>query len=293
MENDNLIWHERPGIFKPYLILGLSGWANAGEVPSSVLWYLLSRFEAVLFAEIKPDRFYIYQSAGSESKRPVVNIENGLIQSYSLVTTNFWYHKAESGEHDIIFVQGPEPEQGWNEYTEIILSLIQEYQVDKIITLGGTFDAIPHTIPTRITGVVSHSDLKAEVEEQGIELTSYKGPSSIHTFLMVGAAKKDIPMISLWAHTPHYIQVTNFIACHDIMLKLSGLLGLKIDLEVARKDSEYLVNQIDETIEKKPELREYLKTLESEYRKGNPASPRSINRNIVKEIEELFPDSQS
>jgi hypothetical protein len=87
--------------------------------------------------------------------------------------------------------------------------------------------------------------------------------------------------------------VTNFIACHDIMLKLSGLLGLKIDLEVARKDSEYLVNQIDETIAKKPELQEYLKTLESEYRKGNPESRRYINRNIVKEIEELFPDSQS
>jgi proteasome assembly chaperone (PAC2) family protein len=293
MESENLIWHEKPVPSKPFLILALSGWGNAGEVPSSVLWYLLSRFESVLFAEIKPDKFYIYQSAGSENKRSVVNIENGLIQSYSMVTTNFWYHKAEPGEHDIIFVQGPEPEQGWSEYTEIILNLIQEYQVEKIVTLGGAFDAIPHTVSTRITGVVSHSDLKAEVEEQGIELVSYKGPTSINTFLMVEAAKKDIPVISLWAHTPHYIQVTNFIACYDIMLKLSGLLGLKIDLEIAKKDSEYLANQIDQAVEKKPELQEYLKTLESEYHKGNPDNQRSINKNIVKEIEDLFRDSQT
>lgn len=293
MDDDRLIWYEKPILNKPYMIMAFTGWANAGDVSSSILWYLITRFEASLCAELKPDQFYNYQTTDNENKRPIVNIENGMIQSFSLVTTNFWCHKNLLGQHDIIFISGPEPDHGWNEFTELILGLAVEYQVEKIITIGGTFDAIPHTAPPKISAVVSHSDLKIEVEEQGIELISYKGPSSIHSYLMLGATKKEIPMISIWSHTPHYIQVTNFIACYNVMLKISGLLDLKIDLEVARNDSEYLYTQIDQAIEKKPELQEYLKTLESEYRKGNPYDQTPISKNVMKEIEDLFKDTRS
>jgi proteasome assembly chaperone (PAC2) family protein len=172
------------------------------------------------------------------------------------------------------------------------LDLAQEYQVEKIVTLGGTFDSIPHTAPPRISGVVSHTELKEELEKSGIEPTSYKGPSSIHTLLMVNAAKRDLRMISLWSHTPHYIQVVNFIGCYQIMLKLSELLNIKFDLEVARKDSEYLKTQIDQAIEKKPELQEYLKTLEIEYRKGGAESEGPINNGILKEIDEIFKEKK-
>jgi proteasome assembly chaperone (PAC2) family protein len=292
MENENVIWHERPELVKPYLIMGFSGWANAGEVPASVLWYLISRFEAVLFAELKTDVFYNYQATGAENRRPIVNVEDGMVQSFSFNTTNLWYRKNYGGERDIILVSGPEPEQGWNQYADFILDLAQAYQVEKIFTIGGTFDAIPHTVPPRVTAVVSQTELKGEVKSHGIELIYYKGPSSIHTLFMVNAARRNIPMISLWAHTPHYIQVTNFIACYNIMVKLSGLMNLEIDLAIARRDSEYLTAQIDQAVEKKPELQDYLRMLESEYHKGNPNTQNPINKNIIKEIEELFKDKQ-
>lgn len=288
MESNYLTWYEKPVLKRPYMIMGFTGWSNAGEVASSVLWYLLSRYEVSLFAELKTDDFYNYQVNSSVNKRPLVEIEKGMIHSYSAVTTNFWFHRDQLSGRDIIFVSGPEPDQGWNRYTDLILDLAQEYQVEKIITLGGTFDAIPHTVPARISSVVSHTELKDEIEKLGIDLTSYKGPSSIHTLLMVNAAKKDLRMISLWSHTPHYIQVVNFIGCYQIMLKLSELLDIKFDLEVARKDSEYLKTQIDQAIEKKPELQEYLKTLEIEYRKGGAEAEEPINNSILKEIDEIF-----
>jgi hypothetical protein len=74
------------------------------------------------------------------------------------------------------------------------------------------------------------------------------------------------------------------------MLKLNALLNLNVDLEIARKDSEYLYAQVEEAIEKKPELQEYLRTLETEYQNGKPASGENINKTIIKEIEDLFRD---
>jgi hypothetical protein len=62
---------------------------------------------------------------------------------------------------------------------------------------------------------------------------------------------------------------------------------------VARKDSENLCAQVDQAIEKKPELQEYFRMLESEYRKGKPDIREPINKNIIKEIEDLLKGNQS
>jgi proteasome assembly chaperone (PAC2) family protein len=292
MEDANLIWTEQPVLDNPLLILGFSGWSNGGEVPSSVLWYILSRFDAKIIAELKTDGFYTYNVGRADAKRPLVEIENGMIRAFSAQTLNFWAHKAELGGKDMLLVSGPEPELNWNSLTKTIINVAKFYDVEKIITLGGMFDSIPHTAPPRIQGVANYSTLVDELKEYHIEPVNYKGPSSIYGQVLVEATKNDIPAVSLWASTPHYIQVTNFIACYHLMLKLNELYGLNIDLEVASQDSKYLYKQIDDAIEKKPELAEYLKTLEKDFQKGSaPGSEEPIHKNIIKEIEDLFKDN--
>jgi proteasome assembly chaperone (PAC2) family protein len=292
MEDANLIWTEKPVLDNPLMILGFSGWSNGGEVPSSVLWYILSRIDAKIIAELKPDRFYTYNLGRPDAKRPLVEIENGMIQAFTAQSLNFWAHKAELGGKDLLLVSGPEPELNWNSVTQTIINLAKYYDVEKIVTLGGMFDSIPHTAPPRIQGVANYMTLRDEFKEHNIELVNYKGPSSIYGSMMVEATKNDIPMISLWASTPHYIQVTNFIGCYNLMLKLNEMLDLNIDLEVARQDSEYLYHQIDDAILKKPELSEYLKTLERDFHQGaSQPKEQPINKNIMKEIEDLLKDN--
>jgi proteasome assembly chaperone (PAC2) family protein len=292
MQNNSLIWFEKPVLVSPYILMAFTGWANAGEVPTSALWYLVSQMDASIFAEMKPENYYTFQNSGSESKRPVVNIEDGIVQSYSIMTTNFWYHQGGPAGQDIIFVSGPEPDQNWDRYCDILLNMAQEYEARRIITLGGTFDAIPHTAPMVVTGAVSLPELKSELTDNGVGLTNYSGPSSIHSLFLVNASKRGLPMINLWSHTPHYIQVTDYMSCYGILVKLRELLDIKIDLDAARKDSEYLYSQVDEAIEKKPELQEYLKTLEEEYEKGKSSEEKPISKNVLKEIEDLFKNKQ-
>ncbi len=290
MENENIIWHERPGLARPFLLIAFDGWANAGQVTSAVAWYLIGRLKAKVFAEVIPDEFYIYQSSGNENRRPVADIETGLIKSVNIVTTNFSYYRDPLGEHDLIIASGPEPEQKWVRYIKLILDFVRECRVEKIIAIGGSFGAIPHTVPTHIAGVVNQASLIDEIKGQGIEPVTYKGPSSIYTLLMVEAAKRELPAISLWAYTPHYIQVMNFIAAYSLLLKLNSILGIDADLTDARKDSEYLYSQIEQAIAQKPELQAHLKMLEEEYRKGKPQQHKPISQNIVKEIEDLLKD---
>jgi len=288
MDIENIIWIEKPFLIRPFMILAFSGWADAGEVSTSVLWYLNSRLNSTPFAELKPDNFFVWQTSETEGRRPIVDIQDGMIQSYSFTTTSFRYSKDSLQEHDLIFLVGPEPEQNWMRYASLITDFALEYRVERMILLGGTMDAIPHTAPPLISAVVSHDYLKNEVERYGIELTTYKGPSGIHNLIMMNAAQKDLESISLWSHTPHYIQVVNYLACYAVLQKLSEMLRLKIDLDVARQDSEYLYSQIDMAIAKKPELQEMLKILKTEYQKGKSTSQQAINKDFIKEIEDLF-----
>jgi proteasome assembly chaperone (PAC2) family protein len=292
MDKDNIVWHEKPGLVKPHMVLAFSGWTNAAQAASATGWYLIRKLKATLFAEVKPDDFYVYQASGTDQKRPLVNIENGIIQSLNIVTTNFSYYRDVNGGHDLIIASGPEPEQKWIRYSDLLLDLAREYQVEKMVAIGGSFEAIPHTAPVRITGVVNQANLIDEMKGQGIEPISYKGPSSFYTLFMLEAAKRGLPVISLWASTPHYIQVINFIAVYNLLMKLTRLLDIKIDLEEARRDSEYLVTQIDQAIAQKPDLQEHLKMLEKEYLKGKPQPRKAINQNIVREIEDLLRDNQ-
>jgi hypothetical protein len=82
--------------------------------------------------------------------------------------------------------------------------------------------------------------------------------------------------------------VINFIATYNLMLKISKMLNISVELGDARRDSERLYMQIEQAIAQKPDLQEHLKILEEEYRKGKPQPHKSINQNIVKEIEDLL-----
>jgi proteasome assembly chaperone (PAC2) family protein len=287
-DKENLTWFENPALSHPYLIIGYEGWPDAGNVSSRVLSYLSSAFSPILFAKLKPADFYSVQSSAGETRRPQAIIEKGIVKSLEMTTTSFGWVKDKQNRHDLMFIYGPEPELSLEKYVQIVINLVKMYKIEKIVAIGGTFAAIPHTIAAKVTASISHQNLKDEIKSKGIELTDYTGPVSIQTLLLTAAAKEDIPMINLWGHTPHYIQVPNTMGCYELLVKLDLLLDLKIDLEEARLAGERLYEQIDKAISMKPELQKFLKILEIGYRKDNISREQPINEKIVKEIERLL-----
>jgi proteasome assembly chaperone (PAC2) family protein len=288
MENQNIIWLSRPELVKPNMILAFTGWPNGGGVPNGIINYLIGQWQGEHFAQVKPDEFFIFQSQSAEVKRPVVNIGGGLIRSLHYMTTNIWHARDKNRRHDLIALAGPEPELNWTKYTRMIMDLAEEFHVEKIFALGGMFDAVPHTVSPVISAVATSQELLEECGRYGIVPVNYNGPTAIHAVLMSEAASRQIPMISLWAHTPHYVQVVDYIGIHAVLNKLNDILNLELDLEQALRDSAFLAAQIDIAMDKKPELKTLLATLEDEYRKGHARPEDAINLKIVKEIEEIL-----
>ena len=280
----NLIFYERPELNSPYLVAGFEGWPDAGKVSSGVVRYLRDKLNARKFAEINPDDFYIFQSPGVELLRPITVIEDGQIKELSLPSTGFWaWNKEEKAGHDLILVLGVEPHLRWNEYADVLLNLAQELAVQRIYTIGGTYDRVPHTRELIISAVANDPALEAELKEYNTEPTSYHGPSSVHSLLLSSATKRNLKSASIWGHAPHYIQTPNSKVCYGILKRLTAMLEIAIDLDDIRQEGEELDEQINMAVAQKPELAEYVKKLEEEYRLAGTheaAGPEEIIREV-------------
>jgi len=285
---EHLIMYERPELVQPHLVMGFEGWPDAGRVSSGVITFLRDKLRARRLADVRPDDFYIVQCAGADVRRPLTDIEGGLVKGLTIPSTSFWFHKAAKGGHDLIISHGLEPELSWNRYVDVIVGLAQDFGVERLLTVGGTYDAVPHTAEPVISAVLSHAGLKEEMTEYGIGFTAYEGPSSIHTALVVAAGRKGIKAASLWGHVPQYIHVPNAKVCYAILRRLTGMLDIAVDLDDMRKASEYLDEQVTKALGEKTQLSEYVAKLEEEYAKGRGEAGELRAEDIIKDVEDFL-----
>jgi proteasome assembly chaperone (PAC2) family protein len=265
MSDPTVILH-RPALKAPALIAGFDGWSNAGEVSTWVVNYLLKILEAIRCAEIRPERFY-----NLCEQRPVLTVEAGKVLSVHYPANSFYAvepHKVPG--RDLVLFLGQEPHLQWPEFTRVFLDIAQHLGVTEIITLGGVYDNVPHTVEPLVTGITNQDRYLEYLPTLAVQLADYEGPMSIHTELLVSAVERNIPVTSLWGHVPYYIQSNNAKTALALLKRLQGLLALQFDTTEVHHASRSFDEQIDRIIAGKPELRDFVKTLERDFAHGTP-----------------------
>ena len=283
----SVIVYEKPELNRPYLVAGFEGWPDAGKVSTGAVGYLRDTLQAEMFAEIKPDDFYIYQAPGVELVRPTASIQQGVVRQLDMPSTCFWAWKNEKGKHDLVLLQGVEPHLRWNEFADAVLDLAEELGVEGLFTVGGVHNWVPHTVEPVVSVVANDPGLAREMRAYGIDATSYEGPSSVHTLLLLAAGNRGIRAASLWGHAPFYIQVPNTKVCYGVLKLLAELLHIDFDLDEIRSASEELDEQVNAAMERKSELKEYVRRLEEQYSTGGRYEE-PLGQDVIHEVEDFL-----
>jgi len=259
---EGLILYGECELKNPCLIAGFSGWANAGEVSTITLSYLISELKAKKLAEIDGEDFYILTT--TEAHRPIARIEKGIIKELELPVSTIYFWQSKNRK-DLLFLLGREPDIHWKKYLEIVIGFAEKLGVKRIYTIGGEYAAVPHTRKPKISGVVNGERLKEELAEFEIRTIDYQGPSSIHTYFSIACKEKNIECISLWGDVPYYIQVANPKVSSFILEKLAKLLKIEFPSEQIKKEGEEFEDQINKAVSEKPDIQEFIKKLEEIY----------------------------
>jgi predicted ATP-grasp superfamily ATP-dependent carboligase len=252
---DELRIHIRPELERPVLLAAFRGWNDGAQAASLAAGYLAKTWGAEQFAEVDPEDFFDFQAT-----RPHVSLEDGLTRRIDWPETGFYHARPEGLDRDIVLLLGIEPNLRWRTFTDLVVGLAQDLEVELMITLGALLADVPHTRPAPVTGSASDEDL---VQRLGLSASRYEGPTGIVGVLHDACRQADIPSASLWAAVPHYVSLTpSPRAAVALCERLGSLIGVEVDVDELEEAAQSYEEQVSEAVASDEETASYVEELE-------------------------------
>jgi proteasome assembly chaperone (PAC2) family protein len=246
---------DRPALSRPVLIAAFKGWNDGGQAATLAAAYLARQWQAERFADIDPEGFVDFQAV-----RPTVTLDEGMTRHIEWPENAFFHASIPNGERDAVILLGVEPNYRWRAFSDLVSNLADELGVELVVTLGALLADVPHTRAAPVTGAATDPRL---VEELGLQLSRYEGPTGIVGVLHDACRRHDIRSVSLWSAVPHYVSlVPSPRAAKALCERLGTLLGVPIELdELAEAEAAYAA-QVSEAVASDAETTAYVEELE-------------------------------
>ncbi len=262
-----------PVLDSPILIAGFNGWGNALNVSRGMASFLARSLKAEPFARIRPDLFYRY-----DEHRPDIEVAAGELKELKPPGGAFYLPAIDlKGRTPVIFA-ADEPDLRWYQFAADIIALCETLGVETVITLGGMVDGVLHTDRT-LSAIASDEALFARLRRRNVLPITYKGPSAVHSVIHAEAVRHRLHSVSIWCHCPYYLQgITHFGLLAGLGSLLADVWDIDIDPGELEARWEKMNAQIQEMIDKTPEVQEVIRKLRKEKVKGSWATMRSPDK---------------
>ena len=267
---DSVKFESKPKLNKPYVICGLSGSFNVGNVSMGIVDYFLDQYEAVKFAELPAAPYRTYQIPGVDSLRPVFKMEEGLITEASLPANEFYYVTDTGSDHDLILFQGDEPNLNWEEYAGAIVELAQSFGAERLYAFGGILDMSPYTREPVISCTCSSQEVKDEIDNYRVTYSNREGMAAFGQMLVHACQQADLEAVNFTVRVPCYPEFNVFLgesprSLKAVLMRLKDLTHFDLDfddLDAAIKEMEGKLNFVRE---QNPEFNTFIEQVEKKY----------------------------
>jgi proteasome assembly chaperone (PAC2) family protein len=237
------------------LVAAFRGWNDGGQGASLAGGHLARIWSAERFADIDPEGFVDFQTT-----RPTVSLDEGLTRRIEWPENAFFHGRVAGDERDAVLLLGVEPNYRWRRFSELVVELARDLQVELVVTLGALLADVPHTRPAPVTGAASDPRL---VEQLGLQLSRYEGPTGIVGVLHDACRQAGLDSVSLWSAVPHYVSLApSPRAAKALCARLADLLGVAIDLDELAQAEEAYVEQVSAAVATDAETAAYVESLE-------------------------------
>lgn len=267
---DSVIFDSKPTLRNPYIVCGLNGWVNGGEVSVVGVNYFIRQFGGVKFAEMPTSRYHIYQIPGVESLRPVFRMQDGIIVESHLPKNQFYYATNPVSEHDLIFFLGTEPSLKWEEYADSVVSLACDFGASRLYALCGILDRTPYTREPRISCTCTGAKVKEEMEKYNVTFSNREGPATFNQMLLYSCKKKGLEGVNFTVRVPCYPEYNVFIgyspkSTKAILVRLKDLMHLDMNFEELNNAIKEVEGKLDFFRQQNPQFNTFIEELEKDY----------------------------
>jgi proteasome assembly chaperone (PAC2) family protein len=252
---DELRIAERPELRHPVLVTAFRGWNDGGQGASLAAGYLAKSWGASRFADIDPEEFYDFQVS-----RPHVSLVEGVTRKLEWPENAFYHAHVPEIERDVVLLLGIEPNTRWRRFTELIVGLSLDLQIELVVSLGSLLADVPHTRPSPVTGSATEQGL---IEQYGLQGSRYEGPTGIVGVLHDACRNAGLASVSLWAAVPHYVSLApSPRAALALCQRLADLLGTSVEADELEQAVDAYSEQVTEAVAADPDTQAYVEQLE-------------------------------
>lgn len=248
-----------------HLIVGLTGFADAGGAVAQFTDYLLTTMDHTVIASFDTDALLDYRA-----RRPIIYFDQDHLTNYQPPSLRLYLARDEIGQ-PFLFLTGFEPDFRWEAFTAAVLELVDRFTVASSTWVHAIPMPVPHTRPIGVTVSGNRSDLienrsvwrpHTQVAANALHLLEYRlherGASATGYVLLI----------------PHYLGDTEFpAAALSALESASAATGLIFPTDRLREANREFVARIDEQVESNPELAKLVGTLEQRYDAYMAGSP--------------------
>jgi proteasome assembly chaperone (PAC2) family protein len=276
---DNIEWTaERPELRDPILVVAFEGWGDAGDAASTAARHIRDRLGGQLIGTIDPEPYYDFTTT-----RPLVRLIPGG-REIEWPANEISSVPVPTSKHDLLMVVGVEPQLQWKSFVRQILSLVDEFDVKLVISLGALIADVVHSRPARVYTSGYDPELNERLD---LEPSTYEGPTGIVGVLHDALRTHDTSSVSLWGTIPGYVpNATSPKAALALVERVSQLLELTIPTTALEIGAAAYERQISELVEDSDETRAYVAQLEEAYDSMRPESGAAL----IEELEQYLKD---
>ena len=262
------------------------GWSDTGTVTVDVARHLVDTYDATRFMEVDPEDYYVFTDT-----RPMVSVSEAGIREITWPSNEAFWAKIPGAGHDLVVISGVEPNLRWRSFSEQLSSAIAKLEPSLVCTLVARPAATPHTRPIPVTGSAADPALASRF---GLGRSMYQGPTGIIGVIHDTLRRKTVPLISLAAGVPHYLNVAeNPPATMALLRALEPVLGFMPSLGNLEREGVDFIEKVEEASQGDGQIGDYVRALEEQYNEGSPTEieppPSELSADdVLRDVEDLL-----
>ncbi len=107
-----ITYYNQPTLRDPVVIVALGGWNDAADSATTAIKFLTELWKPSKLAEIDSEDFFVFTET-----RPTIKFVDGIQRTIVWPSNQFLAYSATELSHDIILVQGVEPQLKWQTFS--------------------------------------------------------------------------------------------------------------------------------------------------------------------------------
>ncbi|XAS65358.1 proteasome assembly chaperone family protein [Pseudarthrobacter sp. So.54] len=264
------------------LVMGFTGFADAGHVVRQITTELLDTADAEMVAEFDADQLIDYRS-----RRPQISFVEDHLQDYQAPRLAL-YRLVDGLGSPFLLLAGFEPDLQWERFARAVVGIVEDLDVNLVTWIHSIPMPVPHTRPV---GVTVHGNRPDLIEGISVWKPTVEVPAAVGHVLELRLAEAGRNVAGYVMHVPHYLAEAEYPTAAVAGLEyLGAATSLMLPTDRLREASRDVMRQIAEQIDASEDVQQVVSRLETRY---DESAEGTVRRSLLADENDQLPNADA